>query len=532
MLVDRRRQAPALPVVVAVVSSMAFTAISAAFEGPRPFLVPMSDGLRIDVDLRWPDDDPPKGGWPAIVLAHSRRGSKDNLADEAAYFADRGYVTLAYSCRGDGQSTEGGNANDTSAATRGRDVKELRDWLVTQMPLDVTPDEVRANPTRIGMTGASQGALNTWYGALAGADFAAIVPQCISLHMWNDGFVRNGSILFRLQRMKASHPALAMYASGLLLMGTRGDAVADRIPTVTTPVLTEVAMLDSWAPANNAIADFMAATGASARMIYIGTGGHNTADTDEAYRDRYLRDAWFDHYLKGAANGIDKQPRIHVSLLDSLEKVAFDSFPHPDEQRVTLYLSEGDALRRAAPDGVDGVDRYVNDTAGYSPQDALADEFEQDRLLGYLRMDAVHFQTGPLLEDVVLLGVPSVSLFVDGTASKYQVNVHLTDDAPNGDRRLLAWGTYLVNKATYPDGAELAWDLSYTGRRIVKGHRLGLSISNIDLEVLVPSEPALLRHLPYFEPGEVSVHFSATKPSQISVPIIQGEFPPGDVPSR
>jgi len=493
-----------------------------AFEGPHAAFVTMTDGLRIDVDLRWPEGPLSEQGWPAIILAHSRRGKKEHLAEPAEHYADRGYVTLAYSGRGDGASTGGGDSGDTSAATRGRDVGDLRKWLIED-----APRQVRVNPERIGMTGASQGALNTWYGAILGGGLAAIVPQCFALHTWDQGFVNNGSLVFRLHRLQASHPVLAVYAPRLVRAWTRKDALADRLPSLQTPVLTQMAMLDIWAPATDAVRDYLAATSAQVRMIYIGTGGHGTPDTDEAYRDGYLRDAWFDHLLKGEDNGIAKQPKIHVSLLDSLEKVAFDAFPHPEERRAGLYLNAGGALTPTSPAGGVGADAFENDPGGYTPMMALADGFVQERLVAHFGKDTLHYQTPPLEGDVVVLGIPQARLFVDGTAqTKYQVNVHLTDDGPGAEPRLIAWGTYLVAKSAHAEGGAIAMDLSYTGRRVKKGHRIGLTVTNLDLQVLTPGQAPLLRHLPYFDPGTTSVLRNAAQPSSVAVPLIEGSLAP------
>jgi predicted acyl esterase len=491
-----------------------------AFEGPHAQFVGMNDGLGIDLDLRWPEGPPPKDGWPAILLAHSRRGHKGHLAEEGAYYAERGYVTLAYSCRGDGASTEGGDAKDTSAARRGEDVAELVAWLVDEMPNDVPSSQVRVHPKKIGMTGASQGALNTWYGIMAEPRLAAAVPQVFALNTWKRGFSQEGSIVFRLQRLKMTHPLLATHNTQALAAMAKANSVAHRIIDVKAPVMIQASMLDIWGSANDAIADFQAMDASVPKAIYIGTGGHGTPDTDEDYRDQCLRDAWFDRFLKGEEQAI---PRIHVSLLDSLEKVTFDAFPHPKEQRVRLFLDSEARLTATAPTGVEQADTLVNDPDGYTLANALADGFEQTAILSHLPQGKVNYQTIPLTEEVVVLGIPSVRLFVDGTApSKYQVNIHLTDNAPDSPLRLLAWGTCLVDKSAHPEDALVEVKLSYTGRRIRKGHRIGLGVSNLDLEVLTPGEEPVLRHLPYLEHSVNKVYRDHARPSSLSLPVIEG----------
>jgi len=57
--------------------------------------------VELDADIYLPAGTPA----PAIVLAHGFGGSKESVVTEARYLAERGFVVLAYTARGFGEST-------------------------------------------------------------------------------------------------------------------------------------------------------------------------------------------------------------------------------------------------------------------------------------------------------------------------------------------------------------------------------------------------------------------------------------------
>ena len=485
--------------------------LASAFEGPVATFVESHDGLRIDTDLRWPEGEVPEGGWPAIVLAHGRRGSKDNLRRPAEYYADRGYVTLAYSARGDGESTEGGDPNDVGTFARGKDVGALVEWLVSD-PIE----GVKVNSERVGMTGRSQGGINSWYGVIYNDMLACAAPQNFSMHTWDRGFVNNGSITYRLSRLGRFQELLENYDADKLHSLMKMQRVTPAVGKVTEPIYLAHAMLDAWTPANNTLLDFEAAASSKKKILYIGTGGHGTPDSDQEYVDEYLRDAWFDHFLKGEDNGVTKLPQYHFALLDTLEKVTCDEFPHPNEKRVTYHFTSGNRLSRTP--GLGGVGAYLSEP-GMTMADLVAAEFDEAALIEGFAQSSVYVETEPMEEDVVLLGIPMVEFRTCVKDSlKYQVNVHLYDVAPDGKARFLSWAT--LTELGAGRSARQQLDMSVTGRRVEVGHRLRLEFTNLDAQEIEPGEDPIVRHMPIFEPSYVPITSGF-----ISLPVIEGELP-------
>ena len=173
----------ALGVLFAVLLVGAATVAAA----PAPGGSVRSEDLRIDV-LDGPARDQPQsldatlwlpatsGPAPAVLVAHGFGGSKDSVADEARAWAERGYVALAWSARGFGEST--GQIALNSPEYEVTDARQLVDRLAAR------PEVRQDGPgdPRVGVTGASYGGALSLL--LAGAD--PRVDATIPIITWND----------------------------------------------------------------------------------------------------------------------------------------------------------------------------------------------------------------------------------------------------------------------------------------------------------------------------------------------------------
>ncbi len=117
--------------------------------------------VSLDTDVYLPDRPPPRGGYPLIEIFHGGGSTKSNPYDShhAAFFAQHGYVVILYSQRGNGNS----GGQETVAGP-----KEMHDLFdVTAWALGIGGRDLPAHPNfhlnraRIGLTGYSQGGLNT-----------------------------------------------------------------------------------------------------------------------------------------------------------------------------------------------------------------------------------------------------------------------------------------------------------------------------------------------------------------------------------
>src|SRR5947209_18014905 len=140
------------------------------------YLVPVTqpDGfgqsVSIDTDVYLPKARAPRYGFPLIEVFHGGGSDKTNAYDSghAVFFAQHGYAVILYSQRGNGNSS----GQETVAGP-----KEMHDLLdVTAWALRIGGRRQPAHPSfhldraHIGLTGYSQGGLNTNLGQVWSSD--------------------------------------------------------------------------------------------------------------------------------------------------------------------------------------------------------------------------------------------------------------------------------------------------------------------------------------------------------------------------
>jgi len=508
----RRTAAPVALLLTLVLTLTLGVAVHAA-QGPYTSLVESTDGFMMDTDVRWPDDPPPIGGWPVVFFAHGAGGDKTTSSGNATTYANDGYVTLTWTSRD--------TAPQPFPSVLAGDLAVLKSWLVNEFQ-DEANVVAPVDPARFGITGSSLGGYTSWSAGLLTDLFAVIVPNNWGFHFFEEGLTWNGSIDRRTAGPLAWTLPAPYDAAGLQ---AAADAVFDSalsaFPAVDIPVMTQMAFLDARSGGTYSLRDFQALTGAPARFLYLGTGGHGTPETDEAFRGQ-LRTRWFARFLKGALNGIDTEPRIRIALLGTNERLEYDAWPPADTETATLWLRDGGTLLSSPPSGTETPDSIVNDP-GTATWTNMGPSYNPNTIRNRVSKDTVAWQSAPLSGDVLMIGQPQIRLELTGTGSRYQVNVHLYDQEDGEDPLLLAFGTATV--ATSPTVVDVP--LSLTARRVPAGHRLRIEITNRDdqdLDYTNGFDPSsdILRYIPFFEGSVTTVFHDAARPSSLTLPLVGG----------
>jgi predicted acyl esterase len=303
------------------------------------FKLTMSDGARIAASYFEPKGTPPAAGWPAVVLLHGL-GKTRNLSDfvywSPNYMAERflapeGYAVLTYDARAHGES-EGQFTLDGPRELQ--DLRELLTWLTTRHPVDAQ---------HVGAYGASYGGGLVWRAAVEGLPLAAIAPAAT----WTDlrealapqGHVRAGIVLGFSQSIprerygpeetalltdaisETNVPAIRAY---LATRSTRSQLGRVRIPAFILQGRRDFAF-----DADQAIAAFRVLRGP--KRLYLGDLGHEPATNPKDEFDYAAVEVrtWFDRFLKGIPNGIDKRPPVVIAPDPWRRPTAFKSLPQP-----------------------------------------------------------------------------------------------------------------------------------------------------------------------------------------------------------
>lgn len=451
-----------------------------------------------------PDGSPP--AFPVVVFVHGWGGMKEDwesvsfgATEEPVNLLERfalaGFVTVAYDVRGfgrsDGEVTVAGPA-------------EMRD-------LDAVISYARDNfhtTQYVGVTGLSYGgghALQAWARSANVTTavphqgwvdlYDALLPGDVPKIEWGAALVGVGAAGAVFPGTAGGtgnlHPMVVRWLEDAALRqdlrGVEAEmdvrSVGDVLSRTDKPLLLCQGLQESLFPQFH---DALLGAAGFTRA-YVHTGGHGTYD--EACWDRTL--AWFQFFLRGVDNGVDRWPLLETVDADSERPVL--RFDRDDLVRARdgatrsflrlgqLAEFESDATftveQRAASNPV-SEPSVLWDQAGMSynavPHQARFEEEDPT---------AAFFTTKPTTGSTVVVGAPRLVLMLaDGNATAdFQVTAslfHVIDDEGSETSRILSRGAYAyVDGTTAEHGGVVEIPMDWTRATLESGDRLVLKIS-------------------------------------------------------
>ncbi|PLP59134.1 peptidase [Mesorhizobium loti] len=213
---------------------------------------------------------------------------------------------------------------------------------------------------------------------------------------------------------------------------------------------------------------------------------------------------WFDHWLKGEANGIETEKPVRIFVMGANRWREADSWPPKEAETVSFYLqSRGQAntrfgnggLTTETPQAGQAADQYrydptdpVPSLGGHSccsPDGAPIGPVDQASVED--RADVLVYATPPLERDMEVTGPVTVELYASSSAVDTDFTAKLVDIHPDGKAYNLANG---IIRASMRDSLErrtpvepgkvtkYAIDLGPTSSVFLRGHRIALEISS------------------------------------------------------
>ena len=493
--------------------------------------ITMNDGVKLDASVFTPEGELPEGGWPGILLIHGHgdAGNKTSMFGRAKRYADRGYLTVSYSVRGQGDSE--GLVSHMNA----RELFDLQDvisWVLGELPI---------HADKLGVCGSTQGGWHAYMAAAHCPQVATIVPENMSVDI-ADFAVHNGCLakwfFTRTMRRRILTSGLQEIARQWALSGdwfrirewvnpTSPVLYTDRIKC---PIFIVHGWHDVGMPPNKTFEMF--ARIQAPKKMYVGGGGHDGLDSAAAQRVRTdLVDRWLDHWLKGEDTGIMDEPAIMYTQRPGWDHVEEDIFPPAGVETRALYLSANEP-EQAVPDKPDetfeilrpqpvralsdeapgGASIHSNITnRPMNPDYGLADALNDDMagVADALAREVIGFASASVDKGMEIVGSPVAKLFAMPNRPQFQVVVDLYDVSPEGERSLITRGQF--GTCTAEPGQHLTAEIEMRtiGYAVEAGHHLFLEVSNYDT----------MYAFPYFEPCVARLFHDKQHPSVVEIPV-------------
>jgi putative CocE/NonD family hydrolase len=272
---------------------------------------------------------------------------------------------------------------------------------------------------------------------------------------------------------------------------------------------------------------------------------------------------WFDHFLKGVANGVENDPPVYVFVMGENRWRAEQDWPLPETKWTKYYLAgtnvrprDGYGVLTTSPPGQESTGTYI-----YDPLNPTPDPFQSwpetngqvdgpvDSRVTDSREDVLIYETASLDEDVEVIGPIEATLYAATSARDTDWMVRLSDVRPDGYAALLTEGVMRARSrdparqgrynsaqlSTIEPNKVYEYTLRFwrgTGNVFRKGHRIRISISSSYYPFYLPNLNTGADNLALVGRDDAIVatqviHYGGRYPSHITLPIIQRRLPAG-----
>ncbi len=492
--------------------------------------IPVGKSDSLDATYFSPRQPPPDRGYPAIVMVHGFGDDKEARIPSCRIYADLGYLTLAYSVRGQGHSS---GQTTIMADLERRDLGEVIRY-VTHL--------AHVNAAAIGIIGGSQGGLHGLWAASDRLPVKAISADAITPHWASDMFV-NGSIR-RTFLLLLNYPGVryAPVRDTLwdLVRSDDFDKLRDRfcrgrdldtslLVSSRVPLLQFLKWQDYYFPAAPGIASFLRYEGS--KKLYVGTQGHFS---DEIEEEKQFQNGqitrWFNYYLQGVETGIMEEPMITFGIsslpIDSAgyfhwEHAYSDVWPPDSVHRVRFYLNADSLISFERPvqrkNSVIVRNEYRD--SSYTFDMGFIEGFRGRRFESIIPRHTTSFTTPPLDSDLIWVGAPRMSVFVQSRYRVFPLHVQIYEVDSAGNQFFINRINFTARHWKRGSLRQIVVDGNAHAHRFLRGNRLRILFTNIDCtnRKVLGEYPFVL---PVFHTASATLYFDKSHPSSIELPIL------------
>ena len=516
--------------------------------------IPMPDGRRLAARL-WMPKDAARNPVPAVLeyIPYRRRdGTRPRDEEMHPWVAAQGYACARVDIAGSGDSD--GLLLDEYLKQEQDDAVEIIAWLAAQPWCSGA----------VGMMGISWGGFNgLQVAARRPPALKAVIALCATVDRYHDDVHFMGGCLLAdnmdwggaffeyaglppdprmvgadwkrtwLKRLEALRPFPPLW-----LEHQRRDAfwkhgsVCEDYAAIQCPVLS----VSGWADGYTAAVFRLAENLRVPCKGIVGPWGHlypqrGVPDPAIGFLQEAVR--WWDRWLKGKENGVEKDPTLRLYLQDSVAPqshydfrpgrwIAIDRWPAGEIETRQLALNPhglaekpvtGAALSIRSPEttGLAGGEWCAYGLGKVAPEMPLDQRLDD--------AGSLTFDSEPLRQPLAVVGAASVALEIESDKPQALVAVRLSDVAPDGAATRVAYGLLnLSQRESHENPSALVPGKRYRvtvpltecGHRFAAGRRIRVSVSSCYWPMAWPSPEA----------ATLTLH---TGESRIALPVLPAE---------
>ncbi|MCA9026913.1 MAG: CocE/NonD family hydrolase [Planctomycetaceae bacterium] len=508
---------------------------------PDEVMVPMRDEVELATDIYLPEGD---GPWPCILsrTPYNKNGNRG----AAEKFAEQGYAFVSQDCRGRFKS----KGKYDPFKTDHHDGYDMVEWVAAQ----------EWSNGKVGMLGGSAVGITSNLAATQTPPhlkcaFVIVAPASArrnTVYMggvyrkeMNDGWLTTMNAAFAIDDTM-QHPAGTSYWDW--------REITDFHNRIDIPICNVGGWFDIFA--QGTIDNFVglqehgAGLAAGNQKLIMGPYAHGQTGGrlkfpggERGVFDFKFQLRWFDHWLKGIDNGIDREPPVSYYLMGATEErdtpgnvwKEAEAWPPLAARPQSFFISADRILSSSPPDSA-GSEAYA-----YDPKNPVPTIGGGNLILGGKgpldqqeigdREDYLRFETDVLESPVEVVGRVTADLYVESDAPDTDFVAKLVDVYPDGYEALITDG---ILRMRYRDGLDhevmmepgqvvrARVDLWSTAIVFNKGHRIALHVTSSNDPRFDPNPNTghAQRADSETRVANNTIHFSQLYPSRLLLPIV------------
>jgi len=510
-------------------------------------MIPMRDGARLSAYLYLPEGD---GRWPVVFeqryASLTGAGTRKNSAD----LARRGFVVAMVNFRGS-QLSEGKYVGYRALAWGGqKDGYDTCEWLASQS----------WSTGKVGSFGSSQGGFAQNF--LAVTRPPHLVCQYMvdtGLSLFHEGYriggvtrpgrfadfganCRNPADNADLLRQWDQHPDYDDY--------WRAEDCTLHFDKMNVPCFT----IGSWYDfmVQGSVQSFIGRKPNASQQLLLGPWLHGRLNKGSKVGELVYPDnatwpevdhmvRWFDHWLKGIDNGVEKEPAVRYYVMGAVGEANAPgnvwreaaNWPPPAQEN-SFFLHEGGVLKTTAPSAVSSGTSYDCDPLKPMEMPGRAFLGAKDGQTFEKQKDVRTWTTEPLSKPLEITGEIKADLWVKSTVTDTDFILRVSDVYPDG--RSIVLMDYPM-RARYRDGfdrevlltpgepAELKWHIGWTSIILNTGHRLRVTLTSTGAPLYEPNNqtggPQTVDWMKETKPGTHTILHEKEHASRVLLPIMR-----------
>ncbi len=254
---------------------------------------------------------------------------------------------------------------------------------------------------------------------------------------------------------------------------------------------------------------------------------------------------WFNHYLKGDDNGVERDPAVRYYVMGAVDEPnapgnvwrTADTFP-PDANPTSMYLHAGGRLTQEQPAESVSRTRYTSDPI--HPMEIPGRSFPgaRDARAFERQSEVLTFTTEVLEEPVEWTGRVRAEIFLSSTAKDTDLIVRVSDVYPDGRSILIVDYPWRVR---YREGfdhevlmepgevVKVAFPVGWMSQIFNAGHRIRVSVASTGAPLYEPNpqtgEPLTIGFPADAVVAENTIHHERKHASRIIAPVMNTPGP-------